>query len=127
MSVLTTGATKGYIGLHSLKMKYQKQNSLLGQTGAGHIYEDLLSSEKTKNIVDVIQKEFLWWGDLHGWWHMNPAYNNMWSAADSSQNFSVHAVELSKLQSTPFTGDLESHPIASTSSAPMHLILKMVR
>ncbi|KAI6141836.1 hypothetical protein BKA82DRAFT_155949, partial [Pisolithus tinctorius] len=28
-------------------------------------------------------KEFPWWGELHGWWCMNPAYNSTWSAADT--------------------------------------------
>ncbi|KIK10558.1 hypothetical protein PISMIDRAFT_76241, partial [Pisolithus microcarpus 441] len=82
--------------LDVLKSKYWKQNALLGQTGAGHTYEELISSERTRNIIDTIQKEFPWWADLHGWWHTNPAYNNTWSSADSRQNFSVHTVELFK-------------------------------
>ncbi|KAI6165455.1 hypothetical protein EDD17DRAFT_1454051, partial [Pisolithus thermaeus] len=80
--------------LDVLKSKYRKQNALLGQTGAGRTYEELISSERTRNIIDTIQKEFPWWADLHGWWRTNPAYNNTWSSADSGQNFSVRAVEL---------------------------------
>ncbi|KAI6009583.1 hypothetical protein F5J12DRAFT_698897, partial [Pisolithus orientalis] len=69
----------------SLKTKYQKQNALLGQTGAGHTYEDLVDNSSMKNIIAMIEKEFPWWGELHGWWHTNPAYNSTWSAADSGQ------------------------------------------
>ncbi|KAI6013893.1 hypothetical protein EDC04DRAFT_2531347, partial [Pisolithus marmoratus] len=61
--------------LDVLKSKYQKQNVLLGKTGAGHTYKDLMSGERTKNIIGVIQKDFPWWVDLHRWWHTNPAYN----------------------------------------------------
>ncbi|KAI5999782.1 hypothetical protein F5J12DRAFT_895030 [Pisolithus orientalis] len=74
---------------------------MLRQTGAGWTYDDLASNTSTKNIIDGIQKEFLWWGDLHGWWHTNPAYNSMWSGADSGQNFATHAVRLFKLQLNP--------------------------
>ncbi|KAI6160596.1 hypothetical protein EDD17DRAFT_1760745 [Pisolithus thermaeus] len=84
-----------------LKMKYQKQNALLGQTGAGCTYEDLLSNDKTKNILAAITKDFPWWADLHGWWCTNPAYNNTFSTADIGQDFATHAVELFKLQPTP--------------------------
>ncbi|KAI5995565.1 hypothetical protein EDD15DRAFT_2164970, partial [Pisolithus albus] len=58
--------------LDVLKTKYRKQNTLLGQTGAGRTYEDLLSNEKTKNILAAITKDFPWWADLHGWWRTNP-------------------------------------------------------
>ncbi|KIK10469.1 hypothetical protein PISMIDRAFT_43265, partial [Pisolithus microcarpus 441] len=68
--------------------KYQKQNALLGQTGAGCTYKGLISSKRTRNIINTIQKEFPWWADLHGWWCTNPTYNNTWSSADSGQNFS---------------------------------------
>ncbi|KIN92694.1 hypothetical protein M404DRAFT_112537, partial [Pisolithus tinctorius Marx 270] len=78
----------------SLKQKYQKYIVLLGQTGAGQTYDDLVSNTSTKNIIDGIQKEFSWWGDLHGWWCTNPAYNSTWSGADSGQNFAAHAVGL---------------------------------
>ncbi|KAI6156681.1 hypothetical protein BKA82DRAFT_33051 [Pisolithus tinctorius] len=54
-----------------------------------------------KNIIDGIQKEFPWWGDLHSWWRTNPAYNSMWSGADSGQNFAAHAVRLFKLRLNP--------------------------
>ncbi|KAI5990291.1 hypothetical protein F5J12DRAFT_966727, partial [Pisolithus orientalis] len=81
----------------SLKMKYQKQNVLLGQTGARHTYKDLTSSNSTKNIIATIEREFPWWGELHRWWHTNPAYNSTWSAADSGQDFTRHVVELFKL------------------------------
>ncbi|KAI6017563.1 hypothetical protein PISMIDRAFT_35736, partial [Pisolithus microcarpus 441] len=80
--------------LQLLKSKYWKQNVLLGQMGAGHTYKELISGERTRNIINMIQKEFPCWADLHGWWHTNPAYNNTWSSADSRQNFSVHAVKL---------------------------------
>ncbi|KAI6142842.1 hypothetical protein BKA82DRAFT_141587 [Pisolithus tinctorius] len=81
----------------SLKQKYWKYIALLRQTGAGQTHNDLASNTSTKNIIDGIQKEFLWWGDLHGWWHMNPVYNSMWSGADSGQNFATCAVGLFKL------------------------------
>ncbi|KAI6138090.1 hypothetical protein BKA82DRAFT_116670, partial [Pisolithus tinctorius] len=80
----------------SLKQKYWKYITLLGQTGAGRTYDNLVSNTSTKNIIDGIQKEFSWWGDLHGWWHMNPAYNSMWSGVDSGQNFATCAVRLFK-------------------------------
>ncbi|KAI5984248.1 hypothetical protein F5J12DRAFT_682254, partial [Pisolithus orientalis] len=80
--------------LDVLKQKYWKYIVLLGQTGAGWTYNDLASNTSMKNIIGIIQKEFPWWGDLHGWWHMNPAYNSMWSGADSGQNFTTHAVRL---------------------------------
>ncbi|KAI6096467.1 hypothetical protein F5141DRAFT_1220849 [Pisolithus sp. B1] len=95
--------------LDVLKMKYQKQNALLGQTGAGHMYEDLLSNDRTKNILAAITKDFPWWADLHGWWRTNPAYNNTFSAANVGQDFAVHAVELFKLQLTPPAMDPETH------------------
>ncbi|KAI6101875.1 hypothetical protein F5141DRAFT_1065830 [Pisolithus sp. B1] len=107
---------------HSLKMKYWKQNTLLGQTGAGCMYEDLLSNDRTKNILAAIMKDFPWWANLHGWWHTNPAYNNTFSAADVRQAFAVHAVELFKLQLTPPAMDPETHlanltvPCSSTPS-----------
>ncbi|KAI6111098.1 hypothetical protein F5141DRAFT_1063469 [Pisolithus sp. B1] len=107
---------------HSLKTKYQKQNALLGQTGAGRTYEDLLSNDRTKNILAAIMKDFLWWADLHAWWHTNPAYNNTFSAANVGQDFAVHAVELFKLQLTPPAMDPETHlanltvPCSSTLS-----------
>ncbi|KAI6151563.1 hypothetical protein BKA82DRAFT_3935966, partial [Pisolithus tinctorius] len=78
----------------SLKQKYQKYIMLLRQTGAGQTYDDLVSNTSMKNIIDGIQKEFPWWGDLHSWWCTNPAYNSMWSGADSGQNFAAHAVGL---------------------------------
>ncbi|KAI6108211.1 hypothetical protein F5141DRAFT_1064422 [Pisolithus sp. B1] len=99
-----------------------KQNALLGQTGAGHTYEDLLSNDRTKNILAVIMKDFLWWANLHGWWCTNPAYNNTFSAADVGQDFAVCAVELFKLQLTPPATDPETHlanltvPCSSTPS-----------
>ncbi|KAI5996038.1 hypothetical protein F5J12DRAFT_725894, partial [Pisolithus orientalis] len=65
----------------------------LGQTGAGCTYEDLVDSSSMKNIIAMIEKEFPWWGELHGWWHTNPAYNSTWSAADSGQGFMRHVVE----------------------------------
>ncbi|KAI5991082.1 hypothetical protein F5J12DRAFT_697973, partial [Pisolithus orientalis] len=71
--------------LEVLKNKYQKQIALLGQMGAGYTYEDLVDSSSTKNIIAMIEKEFPWWGKLHGWWCTNPAYNSTWSAADSRQ------------------------------------------
>ncbi|KAI6003464.1 hypothetical protein F5J12DRAFT_687871, partial [Pisolithus orientalis] len=77
--------------LDVLKQKYWKYIALLGQTGAGQTCDDPVSNTSTKNIIDGIQKEFPWWGDLHGWWCMNPAYNSMWSGADSGQNFAAHA------------------------------------
>ncbi|KAI5987759.1 hypothetical protein F5J12DRAFT_898479 [Pisolithus orientalis] len=86
-------------------MKYQKQNALLGQTGARHTYEDLACSNSTKNIIAMIEREFPWWGELHGWWCTNPAYNSTWSAADSGQNFTRCAVELFKLWPNPPSGD----------------------
>ncbi|KAI6154733.1 hypothetical protein BKA82DRAFT_106606, partial [Pisolithus tinctorius] len=73
--------------LDVLRMKYRKQNALLGQTGARRTYEDLASSNSTKNIITTIKQEFPWWGELHGWWRTNPAYNSTWSAADSGQDF----------------------------------------
>ncbi|KAI6115311.1 hypothetical protein EDD16DRAFT_1708694 [Pisolithus croceorrhizus] len=87
--------------------KYRKQNALLGQTGAGCTYEDLLSNDKTKNILAAITKDFPWWADLHGWWRTNPAYNNTFSAADIGQDFATRAVELFKLQPTPPVTDPE--------------------
>ncbi|KIN98432.1 hypothetical protein M404DRAFT_112775, partial [Pisolithus tinctorius Marx 270] len=78
----------------SLKQKYQKYIMLLRQTGASQTYDDLASNTSMKNIIDGIQKEFPWWGDLHSWWCMNSAYNSMWSGADSGQNFAAHAVRL---------------------------------
>ncbi|KAI6165470.1 hypothetical protein EDD17DRAFT_1472780 [Pisolithus thermaeus] len=87
--------------LDTLKSKYQKQNTLLGQTGAGCIYEELMSGKRTRNTISMSIKEFPWWADLHGWWHTNPTYNNTWSFADSRKNFSIHAVELFKLWQTP--------------------------
>ncbi|KAI6164201.1 hypothetical protein EDD17DRAFT_1474789, partial [Pisolithus thermaeus] len=87
--------------LDVLKTKYRKQNALLGQTGAGCTYEDLLSNDKTKNILAAITKDFPWWADLHRWWRTNPAYNNTFSAADIRQDFATRAVELFKLQPTP--------------------------
>ncbi|KAI6159795.1 hypothetical protein EDD17DRAFT_1511071 [Pisolithus thermaeus] len=108
--------------LDVLKMKYQKQNALLGQTGAGRMYEDLLSNNRTKNILAVIMKDFPWWADLHRWWCTNPAYNNTFSAADVRQDFAVCAVELFKLQLTPPAMDPETHlanltvPCSSTPS-----------
>ncbi|KAI6146224.1 hypothetical protein BKA82DRAFT_3980732, partial [Pisolithus tinctorius] len=77
--------------LDVLKQKYRKYIALLGQTGAGRTYDDLASNTSTKNIIDGIQKEFPWWGDLHGWWRTNPAYNSTWSGADSGQNFAARA------------------------------------
>ncbi|KAI6041978.1 hypothetical protein EDC04DRAFT_2531615, partial [Pisolithus marmoratus] len=72
--------------LDVLKTKYQKQNALLGQMGAGCTYEDLLSNDRTKNILAAIEKDFPWWADLHGWWCTNPAYNNTFSTANVGQD-----------------------------------------
>ncbi|KIK12239.1 hypothetical protein PISMIDRAFT_85273, partial [Pisolithus microcarpus 441] len=72
--------------------KYWKQNALLGQTGAGHMYEDLLSNDRTKNILAAIMKDFPWWADPHRWWCTNPAYNNTFSVADVRQDFAACAV-----------------------------------
>ncbi|KAI6161480.1 hypothetical protein EDD17DRAFT_1759259 [Pisolithus thermaeus] len=110
--------------LDVLKTKYWKQNALLGQTGAGCTYEDLLSNDKTKNILAVITKDFPWWADLHGWWHTNPAYNNTFSAANIGQDFATRAVELFKLQPTPPMTDPEFQPASSSvrhSSTPSRL------
>ncbi|KAI5980693.1 hypothetical protein EDD15DRAFT_2205352, partial [Pisolithus albus] len=84
----------------------------LGRQVLGRTYEDLLSNEKTKNILAAITKDFPWWADLHGWWRTNPAYNNTFSAADVGQDFSARAVELFKLQPTPPTTDPEFHAAA---------------
>ncbi|KIN95947.1 hypothetical protein M404DRAFT_95704, partial [Pisolithus tinctorius Marx 270] len=78
----------------SLKQKYQKSITLLGQTGAGWTYNNLVSNTSTKHTVRDKSKEFPWWGDLHGWWHTNPLYNSMWSGADSGQNFAACAARL---------------------------------
>ncbi|KAI6144678.1 hypothetical protein BKA82DRAFT_3983009, partial [Pisolithus tinctorius] len=94
--------------IRSLKQEYRKYITLLGQTGAGRTYDDLASNTSTKNIIGTsphlyhsLSREFLPWGDLHSWWHTNPAYNSIWSGADSGQNFAAHAVRLFKLWSNP--------------------------
>ncbi|KAI6156269.1 hypothetical protein EDD17DRAFT_1512595 [Pisolithus thermaeus] len=110
--------------LDVLKMKYRKQNALLGQTGAGCTYEDLLSNDKTKNILAAITKDFPWWANLHGWWRTNPAYNNTFSAADIGQDFATRAVKLFKLQPTPPVTDPEFQPASLSvrhSSTPSRL------
>ncbi|KAI6138647.1 hypothetical protein BKA82DRAFT_3938838, partial [Pisolithus tinctorius] len=81
----------GIFAVCSLKQKYQKSITLLGQTGAGWTYNNLVSNTSTKHTVRDKSKEFPWWGDLHGWWHTNPLYNSMWSGADSGQNFAACA------------------------------------
>ncbi|KAI6023458.1 hypothetical protein EDC04DRAFT_2540819, partial [Pisolithus marmoratus] len=86
MCTFSTGSLYISTQNHSLKTKYRKQNALLGQTGAGCTYEDLLSNDRTKNILAVIKKDFPWWADLHGWWCTNPAYNNTFSTADVGQD-----------------------------------------
>ncbi|KAI5998949.1 hypothetical protein F5J12DRAFT_784792 [Pisolithus orientalis] len=73
--------------------------------GAGCTYEDLVGSNSAKNIIITIKKEFPWWGELHGWWCMNPAYNNTWSANVSRQDFAKHVVELFELWPNPLGGD----------------------
>ncbi|KAI6002435.1 hypothetical protein F5J12DRAFT_913905 [Pisolithus orientalis] len=47
----------------------------------------------------MIEKEFPWWGELHGW------CNSTWSAADSGQDFTRHIVELFKLWPNLLSGD----------------------
>ncbi|KIN95957.1 hypothetical protein M404DRAFT_33760 [Pisolithus tinctorius Marx 270] len=103
--------------LDILKMKYQKQNVLLGQMGARCTYKDLASSNSTKNIITMIEREFPWWGELHGWWHTNPAYNSTWSAADSGQDFTRCMVELFKLWPNPPSID-SINPAAGPPNSP---------
>ncbi|KAI6158385.1 hypothetical protein EDD17DRAFT_1512276 [Pisolithus thermaeus] len=126
LAVMNLGVFASSIRSHLdvLKTKYRKQNALLGQTGAGCTYEDLLSNDKTKNILAAITKDFPWWADLHGWWRTNPAYNNTFSAADIGQDFAMRAVELFKLQPTPPVTDPEFQPASSSvqhSSTPSRL------
>ncbi|KAI6141370.1 hypothetical protein EDD17DRAFT_1516150 [Pisolithus thermaeus] len=102
--------TEEFQSLAQLESKYQKQNALLGQMGVGCTYKELMSGKRTRNIINMIQKEFPRWADLHGWWHTNPMYNSTWSSANSGQNFSVCVVELFKLQQTPpLAANPESH------------------
>ncbi|KAI5998978.1 hypothetical protein F5J12DRAFT_784820 [Pisolithus orientalis] len=105
----------------NLKTKYQKQNVLLGQIGAGCTYKALVESSSTKNPITMIKKEFPWWGELHGWWHTNHAYNSTWSAADSGQKFTRHVVELFKLWPDPLGGD----PSFSSAEDLMSVDVKM--
>ncbi|KAI5998981.1 hypothetical protein F5J12DRAFT_784823 [Pisolithus orientalis] len=86
-------------------MKAIFSNALIKQMGAGCCYEDLVGSNSAKNIIITIKKEFPWWGELHGWWCMNPTYNNTWSADVSRQDFAKHVVELFELWPNPLGGD----------------------
>jgi len=44
-------------------------------------------------LTDSQLNKFPWWPDLHGWWRTNPAYNTVFSTADSGQNYESAALQ----------------------------------
>jgi len=44
-------------------------------------------------LTDSQLNKFPWWPDLHGWWRTNPAYNTVFSTANSWQNYKSAALQ----------------------------------
>jgi hypothetical protein len=95
-----------------LKRKYNEFNKSLKQTGAGLTYDELQKNPHTKTLIgglfscapvnytfiylfltDSQLNKFPWWPDLYGWWRTNPAYNTVFSTADSGQNYECAALQ----------------------------------
>ncbi|KAG2107576.1 hypothetical protein BD769DRAFT_1392940 [Suillus cothurnatus] len=57
------------------------------------MYDELQKNPHTKTLIDLQLNKFPWWPDLHGWWRTNPAYNTVFSTADSGQNYESAALQ----------------------------------